>query len=80
MWCEISVEENQAAMEAKRPHLFPPECKHKSYKPLDQPYEGRNQKEERIQPQSLGKRDLKHDKLKKNNEKAEKYCRKEGTN
>ena len=50
--------------------------------PLDQPQEGRNQKEERIQPssrkefnfpRSLGKGDLKHNKLKKNNEKAEKY-------
>ena len=40
---------------------------------LDQPYKGRNQKEERIQPSSLAKRDLKHNKVKKNNEKAEKY-------
>ena len=31
---------------------------------LDQPYKGRNQKEERIQPSSLGKGDLKHSKLK----------------
>ena len=29
--------------------------------------EGRNQKEERIQPWSLGKRDLKHNKFKKKN-------------
>ena len=35
------------------------------HKPLDQTYEGRNQKEERIQPWSLGKGDLKHNKLKK---------------
>ena len=50
--------------------------------------EGRNQKEQRIQPSSrnefnfscsLGKGDLKHNKL-KNNEKAEKYCTNEGTN
>ena len=41
-------------------------------KPLDQTSEGRNQKEERIQPWSLGKGDLKHNKLKKKNEKAEK--------
>ena len=34
-------------------------------KPLDQPYEGRNQKEERIQPWNLGKGDLKHNKFKK---------------
>ena len=31
-----------------------------SHKPLDQPWEGRNQKEERIQPCSLGKGELKH--------------------
>ena len=50
-------------------------------KPLAQPYKGRNQKEERIQPPSrkefnfpcsLGKGDLKQNKL-KNNEKAGKY-------
>ena len=36
---------------------------------------GQKPKEERIQPWTLGKRDLKHNKLKKNsnNEKAEKY-------
>ena len=34
-------------------------------KPLDQTSEGRNQKEERIQPWSLGKGDLKYNKLKK---------------
>ena len=34
------------------------------HKPLDQLQEGRNQKEERIQPLSLGKGDLKHGKLK----------------
>ena len=34
-------------------------------KPLDQTSEGRNQKEEIIQPWSLGKGDLKHNKLKK---------------
>ena len=42
--------------------------------------EGRNQMEERIQPWSLGKGDLKHNKLKKKNEKAEKYYTNEGTN
>ena len=42
--------------------------------------EGRNQKEERIQLWSLGKGDLKHNKLKKKNEKAEKYCTNELTN
>ena len=41
--------------------------------------EGRNQKEERIQPWSLGKGDLKHSKL-KYNEKAKKYYTNEGTN
>ena len=40
------------------------------HKPLDQTQEGRNQREERIQPLSLGKGDIKHNKLKKNNEKA----------
>ena len=45
--------------------------KHKSHptwslhKPLDQTYEGRNQKRERIQPWKLGKGDLEHNKLKK---------------
>ena len=48
-------------------------------KPLDQPQEGRKQKEERSQHLSLGKGDLKHDKL-KINEKAEKYYKNEGTN
>ena len=44
------------------------------HKTLDQPLEGRNQKQERIQPQSLGKGDLKHNRLKNNNnEKAVKY-------
>jgi len=33
------------------------------HKPLDQSLEGRNQKEERIQPLSLGKGDLKHNKF-----------------
>ena len=42
--------------------------------------EGRNQMEERIQPWSLGKGDLKNNKLKKKNEKAEKYYTNEGTN
>ena len=48
-----------------------PENNHKSYptlslhKPLGQTYEGRNQKEERIKPCSLGKGDLKHNKFKK---------------
>ena len=42
--------------------------------------EGSNQKEERIQPSSLRKGDLKHNKLNKNNEKAEKYYTNEGTN
>ena len=62
------------------------------YKPLDQPQEGRKQKEETIQPSSrkefnfpwsLGKGDLKHNKLKKkkkHNKKAEKYYTNEGTN
>ena len=52
------------------------------YKPLDQPQEGRNQKEERLQTLSLGKGDRKHKKLKNNNnnEKAEKYYTSEGTN
>ena len=35
--------------------------------------EGRNQKQERVQPWSLEKGDLKHNKLKNNNEKVEKY-------
>ena len=39
----------------------------------------RNQREGRIQPGSLGKGDLKHKKLKKINEKAEKYHTKEQT-
>ena len=45
--------------------------------------EGRDQKEERIQPWSLGKGYLKHKKLKNNinkNEKAEKYCTNEEIN
>ena len=46
---------------------------------MDQTQEGRNQKEEKIQPWSLGKVDLKHNKL-KNNEKEEKYYTNEGTN
>ena len=42
------------------------------HKPLDQYLEGRNQKEERIKQWSLGKGDLKQNKLKNdNNEKAE---------
>ena len=36
------------------------------HKPLDQTWEGRNQKKERFQPWGLGKGDLKHNKLKKN--------------
>ena len=61
-----------------------------SHKPLDQTSEGKNKKEERIQPSSreefnfpwsLGKGDLKHNNLKnKNNEKAEKYYTNERTN
>ena len=47
------------------------------HKPLEQPYEDRNQKEERIQPWSLGKGDLKHRKLKK--KKVEIYYTNEGT-
>jgi len=39
------------------------------HKPLDQPYEGRNQKEERIQPWSLRKGDLKQNKFKKKKKK-----------
>ena len=50
------------------------------HKPLDQSLEGRNQKEERIQPLSLRKGDLKHSKLKKKKEKAEKCYTSEGTN
>ena len=50
------------------------------HKPLDQPYECRNQKKERIQPWSLGKEDLKHNKSFLKNEKAEKYYTNEGTN
>ena len=53
------------------------------HKPLHKPLEGRNEKEERIQPLSLGKGDPKHSKLKKkwiNNEKTEKYYTNEGTN
>ena len=44
--------------------------------------EGRNQKEEKVQPWSLGKGDVKHNKLKNNNnnEKAEEYYTNEGTN
>ena len=64
---------------------------HETHKPLDQHLEGRNQKEKRIQPSSrkefnfswsLGKGDLKYNKLKekKNNEKAEKYYTNEETN
>ena len=71
----------------KKNHLFLPEHKHKTHptwslhKPLDQTYEGRNQKKKRIQPWSLEKGDLKHNKLKKNNsEKAEKYYTNERTN
>ena len=45
---------------------------------LDQ--EGRNQKEQRIQPWSLGKEDIKHNKLKIKNENAEKYYTNEATN
>ena len=41
---------------------------------------GQNLKEERIQPWSLGKGALKHNKLKENNEKVEKYYTNEGTN
>ena len=41
------------------------------HKPLDQPEEGRSQKEDRIQTWSLGKGDLKHNKFLKSNEKAE---------
>ena len=39
------------------------------HKPLDQPKEGRNQKDERIQPWNLEKGDLKHNKLKKGKKK-----------
>ena len=44
------------------------------------PTKCRNQKEKGIQPQSLGKGNLKHSKLKENNEKAEKYYTNEATN
>ena len=70
----------------KKAYLLPPECKHKSHptwslhKPLDQTYEGRNQKRERIQPWKLGKGDLEHNKFKKTNEKAEKCFTHERTN
>ena len=50
-----------------------------SHKPLDQTWEGRNQKEERIQPWSLGIWNLIHYKFLKN-EKAEKYYTNERTN
>ena len=42
--------------------------------------ENRDENEERIQPWSLGKGYLKHNKLKKNNKKAEEYYTNEGTN
>ena len=45
---------------------------------LDQPYEDRNRKEERIQHQCLGKGDLNTISLKKN-KKAEKYWTNKGT-
>ena len=70
----------------KKAYLLPPECKHKSHptwslhKPLDQTYEGRDQKRERIQPWKLGKGDLEHNKFKKTNEKAEKCFTHERTN
>jgi len=53
----------------KKTHLLPPESKHKSHpiwslhKPLNQPYEGRKQKKERILPWSLGKGDVKYSKF-----------------
>ena len=51
------------------------------HKPLDQHSEGRNQKEERIQPLRLEKGELKHNKSKKKkNENAEKHYTNEGTN
>ena len=50
------------------------------HKPLDQPYESRNQKKDRIQTWSLGKEDLKYNKFFLKNEKAEKYYTNEGTN
>ena len=53
------------------------------HKSPDQTEEGRNQNEETIQPWSLGKGDLKCNKLKinnNNNEKADKYYKNEGTN
>ena len=59
----------------KKTNLLPPEFEHKSHhtqnshKPLDQPYKGRNQKKERIQPQSLGKVDIKYSKLRKKEKK-----------
>ena len=47
---------------------------------MDQTQEGRNQKEDRIQPWNLGKGDLKSNKLKKkNNVKTEKHYTNEGT-
>ena len=55
----------------KKPHLILPELKREtrptqsSHKPLGHTYEGRNQKEQRIQPQSLGKGGLKHSKFEK---------------
>ena len=57
--------------EKKKTHLFPMECRYKSnstwslHKPLDQHYDGKKQKEERILPWSLRKGGLKHNKLKK---------------
>ena len=50
------------------------------HKPLDQPYEGRNQKEEGFNLEAWEKETSSTISLKKNNEKSEKYYTNEGTN
>ena len=76
---------HQREKKKKNPHLVSPELKHKTHptqnlhKPLEHVYESRNQKEQRIQPQSLEKGGLKCTKFRKKGEKAEIYCRNEGT-
>ena len=53
---------------------------YKAYKTPGQNLEGQKPKGRKNSTLSLGKGDLKHNKLKKNNEKAEKYYTNEGTN
>ena len=55
-------EEKQTNKQTKTQHKSHPILS--LHKPLDQPEEGRSQKEERIQTWSLGKGDLKHNKFK----------------